>query len=111
MHTFNMPLDALLRIGSEWTPSFESIKRSLRSVFSSHQIRLDRGWECATEPSWVEALAVLAVCRFQMRRDPRVIHTCSKLVAKAAWVQSIAELSRGRAGRRTLDLVVSNGLL
>ncbi|CAE7655748.1 cal-1 [Symbiodinium pilosum] len=45
-------------IGSEWTPSFESIKRSLRSVFSSHQIR------------------------FQMRRDPRVIHTCSKLVAK-----------------------------
>ena len=61
MHTFNMPLDALLRIGSEWTPSFESIKRSLRSVFSSHQIRLDRGWECATEPSWAEALAVLAV--------------------------------------------------
>ncbi|CAE7296183.1 cal-1 [Symbiodinium natans] len=45
-------------IGSEWTGAFESIKRSLRSVFSSQQIR------------------------FQSRRDPRVIHTCSKLVAK-----------------------------
>mmetsp|Transcript_8037 Transcript_8037/g.18760 ORF Transcript_8037/g.18760 Transcript_8037/m.18760 type:complete len:666 (+) Transcript_8037:56-2053(+) len=45
-------------IGSEWSAPFESIKRSLRSVFSSQQIR------------------------FEARRDPNVIHTCSKLIAK-----------------------------
>ncbi|CAE7944029.1 unnamed protein product [Symbiodinium necroappetens] len=45
-------------IGSEWTPAFESMKRSLRNVFSPQQIR------------------------FQSRRDPHVVHTCSKLIAK-----------------------------
>ena len=36
------PSARVSRIGSEWTPAFESMKRSLRNVFSPQQIRPGR---------------------------------------------------------------------
>ena len=81
------PSARVSRIGSEWTPAFESMKRSLRNVFSPQQIRpgraMGRGGGAGREGTAVGSKLPPLLSRFQSRRDPHVVHTCSKLVAKA----------------------------